>query len=87
MTLPEVGELCGYWADHPPVHLMLAGALSIEPRGRPADRDRPGAPSREIEAFLAELGPGLAIGEIDAGMPSVLLDFEQLKIASEAGMG
>jgi hypothetical protein len=87
MTLPEVGELCGYWADHPPVHLMLSGVLGIGPRGRPTRRDRPGAPSRGIEAFLAELGPGMAIGEVDAGMPPVLLDFEQLKIASEAGMG
>lgn len=35
MTLLEVEELCGYWAEHPPVHLMVAGYLGI---GRDADR-------------------------------------------------
>jgi hypothetical protein len=31
--------LTAYWADHPPVHLMVAGYLGVKPRGRKNDDD------------------------------------------------
>ena len=30
MTLPQVDELFGYWAKHPPVHLLVAAYLGWE---------------------------------------------------------
>ena len=81
MTLSEVEELCRYWADHPPLH-VLAGALL----GRKRRSAEPAAAPRGTEWLLAELGPGFAAGTIQRDLPPVVLDFEQLRIkaASEA---
>lgn len=32
MTLPEANELCAYWRDHPPVHILVAAYLGIKPK-------------------------------------------------------
>ncbi len=32
MTMSEFEMLSRYWADHPPVHLMVAGYLRIKPK-------------------------------------------------------
>ncbi len=31
LTLPRLAALNRYWADHPPVHLMIAAYLGIKP--------------------------------------------------------
>jgi hypothetical protein len=32
---PEVEELCTYWADHPPMHLMVAAYVGVGSKIRP----------------------------------------------------
>lgn len=29
MTLPRFNRLCAYWAEHPPLHLLIAAALGV----------------------------------------------------------
>ena len=67
MTLFEVEELCAYWAEHPPTHLAVS-------RPRPPQK-------RSMETVLAELGPGIAAGDVGAGLPPVVLGFEALRRA------
>jgi hypothetical protein len=77
MTLFDVEELCGYWADHPPLHVTAAALV-----GRRRQGVRPPPECRTIESVAAELGPGFAIGTVDGGLPPVILDFEQLRITA-----
>ena len=72
MTLIEVEELCRYWADHPPVH-VLAAALLGHKRGLPPSV----APA--AAAVAAELGQGIAVGDVNAGLPPPVLAFELLR--------
>jgi hypothetical protein len=81
MTLFEVAELTGYWAEHPPVHIALAGFLGIRGR-RPVPKAPSPAPS--LHAVLGALGPGFAAGAVDAGLPPVVLDFAALARAVAA---
>lgn len=78
MTLIDVEELCAYWAEHPPVHVMVAGLLGI---GRHRGTARGGQADRNLEAIVSELGPGMAVGEVGTGLPAAVLDFEQLRMA------
>jgi hypothetical protein len=72
MTLFDVEELCGYWAEYPPAHLGM-------PRRRPPRPHKDG-----VEAVLAELGPGIAAGDVGAGLPPAIFDFARLKAAGNA---
>lgn len=36
MGIAEYRAMHRHWADHPPVHLMVAAYLGIKPRRRPA---------------------------------------------------
>lgn len=72
MTLHEVEELFAYWAAHPPVHLMVAAYLGIG-RNRRAPRDGGEA------ALVADLGPGFVKGDVNRGLPPVVLDFAELR--------
>ena len=83
MTLHEVAELTGYWAEHPPVHIALAAFLGL--KGRRAAMPSPSPAS--LESALAGLGPGFAAGEVGAGLPPVMLDFAALarKTAEQGG--
>jgi hypothetical protein len=49
MTLPQFYDLCAYWADHPPVHELVAGYLGYKRKET--------APSANLGALLA-LAPG-----------------------------
>ena len=49
MTLPQFYDLCAYWAEHPPLHELVAGYLGYRPR--------PSAPAADLGALLA-LAPG-----------------------------
>ncbi|MGH6996013.1 MAG: hypothetical protein ACREES_09965 [Stellaceae bacterium] len=55
MSLSAVRELLDYWSRHPPVHLLLAAALRVAPKSKPA---------RAGFADLAALAPG---GVLSAG--------------------
>lgn len=95
MTLFDVEELMAYWADHPPVHILLAALLGIERDARkavpapraifPPDREGSPEPNRETAALapaqemLAALGPGFRAGAVHAGLGSAVLDFTELR--------
>jgi hypothetical protein len=83
MTLFDVEELTAYWAEHPPVHILVGAYLSVGKHPRsptPSVRSGPGraAPS-DLQDILAELGPGFGTGDVHAGLPGVLLDFAELR--------
>jgi hypothetical protein len=92
MTLLDVEELTSYWAEHPPVHILVAAYLGLNGQKRtriPAKTssrrgDRTGS---DAGSLLAELGPGFASGDVHGGLASVELDFAELrrKATMEAG--
>jgi hypothetical protein len=71
MTLLDVEELTAYWAEHPPLHMLVAAYLGLGKGKRPR---QPSAPSGEastrfgqktgsdITSLLAELGRALVPG-------------------------
>jgi len=84
MTLFDFEELTKYWAEHPPLHIMVAG---VSWRWQTAPAGRRGrvltiqgtlkAPiSKEVRA---ELGPGFRTGDVHAGLTPVVLDFAELR--------
>jgi hypothetical protein len=73
MTLLDVEELCRYWADYPPLHVLAA---AVGGHGR---RRRPALERRGADTVVAELGAGFALGDVNAGLPRPALSFEQLR--------
>jgi hypothetical protein len=94
MTFLEVEELTAYWAEHPPLHLLVAAYLGVANERRPR---KPSASSSEtpsqfgnkavpdIASLLAELGPGFGAGDIHADLAPAVLDFTELKRRTPAG--
>ena len=82
MTLFEVEELTCYWAQHPPLHLLVAAFLGIgkNKRGQlsPMSAGRGQRPSPDAGSVLAQLGPGFSAGDVHAGLSPVILDFAEL---------
>jgi len=83
MTLFDVEELTAYWAEHPPMHILMGAYLGAGKRQRsriPSARSGAGcaAPS-DLRGILAELGPGFGTGDIHAGLREVALDFAELR--------
>jgi hypothetical protein len=82
MTLLEVDELASYWAEHPPVHLLLAAYLGV---GKDKHTRTPGKSATrpptdaEPSSVLASLGRGFAAGNVHAGLAPVVLDFAELR--------
>jgi hypothetical protein len=73
MTLLDVEELCRYWADYPPLHVLAASVVGH-------GRRRQSAPARHgVDAVVAELGSGFALGDVNAGLPTPALTFEELR--------
>jgi len=83
MTLFEVEELTAYWAEQPPVHILLGAYLGVGKHRRrqtPSAGSEPGrAAPADLHNFLAELGPGFGAGDVHAGLPGVVLDFAELR--------
>lgn len=83
MTLLDVEELTAYWAEHPPVHILVAAYLGVGKNRRGQTPAAGSAPSRAVSAGLqgivAELGPGFGTGDVYAGLPGVVLDFVELR--------
>jgi hypothetical protein len=79
MTLAEVGEIFAYWAENPPVYLMVQ-AIARMLGWKPAEK----APSRFPE-IAAMAPPGLAIAANGSlGMPTPVLDIETLRRRNHA---
>jgi hypothetical protein len=82
MTLLQVEELTSYWAQHPPLHLLVAAYIGFERRKHtstpPAFTGQGREPSSDAGPMLAQLGPGFNTGDVHAGLPPVVLDFSEL---------
>jgi hypothetical protein len=82
MTLFEVEELTSYWAQHPPLHLLVAAFLGIGKKKRaqlpPKSAGRAQRPSSDVGSMLPQLGPGFSAGDVHAGLSPVVLDFGEL---------
>ena len=70
MTLFQVEELCEYWHQHPPVHLLVAGFMGVKPEPRVAEQVVPGLPEQTLPVtrVLAAI-PGLEPGADDPFVP------------------
>jgi hypothetical protein len=86
MTLFDFEELTRYWTEHPPVHLLVGGYLGIGKRPhRTKQMPVAGSDHADLEALLAELGPGFGAGDVHAGLDAVVLDFPELRRRVRAG--
>jgi hypothetical protein len=87
MTLFQIEELTSYWAQHPPVHLLVAAYLGVgkikSARMPPASMGRGQQRSSEASSLLAQLGPGFGAGDVNAGLSPVILDFAELRVRTE----
>jgi hypothetical protein len=88
MTLFDVDELTAYWAEHPPLHILVGAFLGIgNERRKPAPRRHSG-PDREadttVASLLAEVGPGFGAQDVHAGLPPVTLDVAELRRKTSA---
>ena len=88
MTLFQVEELTFYWAQHPPLHLLIAAYLGVGKNKNaplpPASMEQGPRQNSDSSSLLAQLGPGFGAGEINAGLSPVVLDFAELRL--RAGM-
>lgn len=76
MTLFQVEELCQYWADHPPVHLLVAGFMGVKPPVRQATTGADVAPALPAIRVMAAI-PGLDPGTVD-NLPTPIFDATEL---------
>jgi hypothetical protein len=83
MTLFQVEELTSYWAEHPPLHLLVAAYLGVGKDKRqpmpPSSFEREQRPQSDAGSVLARLGPGFSPGDVHAGLTPVVLDFAELR--------
>jgi hypothetical protein len=79
MTLAEAGEIFAYWADSPPVHLMvqtIARMLGWKP---------PEAAVASLGDIAATAPPGLVLAQAGGlAMPAPVLDVEALRARNRA---
>ena len=82
MTLFDFDELTAYWAEHPPLHLLVGAYLNVG-RQRVQAPSAPSSPgdgaSSDLQESLAKLGQGFGAGDVHAGLPGVVLDFAELR--------
>jgi hypothetical protein len=82
LTLLDLDELLlPYLAEHPPMHILVAGFVGFKPRSQGSAAPEP----CEAADLAAAVGSGFGIGpDVHAGLPqAAILDFAQLK--SRAG--
>lgn len=81
MTLWDVMELTEYWAEHPPVHILVAGFMGYQGTAetdKPNWRDemaRAQMPPAELSRVARQLG--MAPGTIE-GLPAAIFDVDEL---------
>lgn len=89
MTLFDFEELARYWADHPPVHILVAAYLGLNKYPHQSTPNGPvntgPAAGSNLEELLAELGPGFGVGDVHTGLDPVVLDFAELRRRAGAG--
>jgi hypothetical protein len=90
MTLLDVEELAAYWAEHPPVHILIAAYLGLSSQKwtRMSAKTISGLGDRtdvDASSVLAELGPGFGSGDVHVGLTSVELDFAELRRKADSG--
>jgi hypothetical protein len=78
MTLFQIEELTSYWAQHPPLHLLIAAYLGVGKGKQASSVGRERRPSSDVGSTLAHLGPGFNAGDVHAGFSPVVLDFAEL---------
>lgn len=76
MTLFQVEELCQYWAEHPPVHLLVAGFMGVKPPTKSAQVSPEPEVSLPVTRVLAAI-PGLDPGTADM-LPAPIFDATEL---------
>jgi hypothetical protein len=78
MTLWDVMELSEYWAENPPVHLLVAAFVGYKseapPRFRPEDFAETNDNWRQQLAAI----PGGEVGSLPANLPAPIFDGEAL---------
>jgi hypothetical protein len=82
MTLFDFEELTKYWAEHPPLHILVGAYFGVGKHRRPTasgPAKSRGAASSNLDAVLAELGPGFGAGDVHAGLAPVVLDVAELR--------
>lgn len=93
MTLLDYEELCGYWADHPPVHLSVAAYLGIgrrpggatRPSSSPHSSSSPSSPSTNSGLHELLASQGFAKGNLHDGCAEgVVLDFAGMVARAKA---
>jgi hypothetical protein len=84
MTLFQIEELTSYWAQHPPLHLLIAAYLGVgknkSARLPPTSMGRGQRANSDSSSLLAQLGPGFGTGDVNAGLPTVVCDFAELRL-------
>jgi hypothetical protein len=85
MTLFDFEELTAYWLEHPPVHILVGAYLGTGKHRRKRAPSAGPNPASDIQALVAELGPGFDAGDVHAGLPGVVLDFAELRRRAQSG--
>jgi hypothetical protein len=89
MTLFDFEELAAYWAEHPPLNILVGAYLGVGNHRRkgesPAPQSQRTAADPDMAALLAELGPGFGAGDVHAGLAPVVLDFSELQRRDRTG--
>jgi len=89
MTLLDFEELASYWAEYPPLHVLVGAYLGAGKAMRERASSASARSSRVrglgVDSVLAELGPGFGAGDVHAGLAPVVLDFAELRRRSNAG--
>jgi hypothetical protein len=83
MTLFDFEELAAYWAEHPPLHILVGAYLGVGKEKHKPMLSTPTAPAgttnSDLPSVLAKLGPGFVAGDVHAGLAPVVLDFAELQ--------
>jgi hypothetical protein len=81
MTLFDFEELTKYWVEHPPLHILVGAYLGVGKHRWPtvSGPDRARGTDTNLDAVLAELGPGFGAGDVHAGLAAVVLNVAELR--------
>jgi hypothetical protein len=78
MTLLDVAELGEYWAEHPPVHLLVAAFIGFKADPLPAFSPDFAATSNDNWRQRLAAIPGSQAGSLPANLPEPVFDMDAL---------